>query len=255
VTELEQTLRGLGSELAFPETPDIAAAVRARLAERPARRRPVLPSRRTLALAFAILALAAGLAMAVPPARTAILDFFGLRGATIERVETLPPVPTGVGRNLALGQRVGLEEAERLAAFDVLVPEALGAPDSVWHTGFLPGGRVSLIYEPREGLPLTRETGVGLLVTEFRGDLAPELVGKLVDQATRVERLTVDGFPAVWLEGGPHEVLFRGPDGEILADTVRLAGNTLLVQRGRLLVRLEGTLSRDRAVDLAESLR
>jgi hypothetical protein len=255
LTELEQALRGLGSEIVFPETPDIASAVRGRLAERTARRRPVLPSRRTLAVAFAILALAAGLAMAVPPARTAILDFFGLRGATVERVDELQPLPSGPGRNLGLGQRVGLEEAEGLAAFDVLVPEALGEPDSVWHSGFLPGGRISLIYAPREELPRTRETGVGLLVTEFRGDVAPELVGKLVDQATRVERLTVDGSPAIWLEGGPHEVFFRAPDGEILGDTVRLAGNTLLLEQGTLLVRLEGTFSRDRAVELAESLR
>jgi len=251
MTELEQALRQLGPQLAFPETPDVAATVRAQLAERPARRRPALPPRRTLALAFALLALAAGLAMAVPPARTAILDFLGLRGATVERVETLPP---GVGINLELGQRVGLEEAERLAAFDVLVPEALGEPDSVWHSGFLPGGRISLVYAPREGLPRTRETGVGLLVTEFRGDIAPELIGKLAPQATRVERLTVDGSPAVWLEGGPHEVFFRAPNGEILGDTVRLAGNTLLLERGTLLVRLEGTFSRDRAVELAESL-
>jgi hypothetical protein len=255
MTELEQALRQLGSELTFPETPDVAAAVSVRLAAGPARRRPTLPPRRTLALVLALLVVAVGLALAVPPARTAILDFFGLRGATVERVETLPPVPSGAGRNLALGQNVGLEEAERLAAFDVLVPEELGEPDSAWHTGFLPGGRVALVYEPREGLPLTRETGVGLLVTEFRGDLAPELVGKLVSQATRVERLRVDGLPAIWLEGGPHEVLFRAPDGEILADTVRLAGNTLLLQRGTLLVRLEGTFSRERAVEIAESLR
>jgi hypothetical protein len=255
MTELEHALRRLGPELVFPETPDVAAAVGARLAERPARRRPILPSRRTLALVLALLVVAVGLALAVPPARTAILDFFGLRGATVERVETLPPLPTSVDRSLGLGQRVGLEEAERLAAFDVVVPEALGEPDGTWHSGSIPGGQVSLVYTPREGLPRTRETGVGLLVTEFRGDLAPELIGKVAGQATLVERLTVDGFPAIWLEGGPHEVFFRAPDGEILADTVRLAGNTLLLQRGTLLVRLEGTFSRDRAVEIAESLR
>lgn len=255
MTELEQALRRLGPELVFPETPDIAAGVRARLAERPARRRLVLPTRRTLALVLALLVVAVGLALAVPPARTAILDFLGLRGATVERVDTLPPLPERVDINLGLGQRVGLDEAERLAAFDVLVPEELGEPDSAWHAGSIPGGRVSLVYAPREGLPRTRETRVGLLVTEFRGDLAPELVGKVAGQATRVERLTVDGFPAIWLEGGPHEVFFRAPDGVIRADTVRLAGNTLLLQRGTLLVRLEGTFSRDRAVEIAESLR
>jgi hypothetical protein len=37
-------------------------------------------------------------------------------------------------------------------------------------------------------------------------------------------------------------------------DRGRFAGNTLLVQRGDLLVRIEGEIDRDRAVAVAESL-
>ncbi len=118
----------------------------------------------------------------MPPARSAILDFFGLRGATIERVETLPtlPAPAGVSPNLMLGRPVPLEEAEQLAAFPVLIPKALGGPDHVFYSSSVPGGRVSLVYRPEDGLSASRYTGVGLLVTEFRGDLSPELIGKLV---------------------------------------------------------------------------
>ena len=37
--------------------------------------------------------------------------------------------------------------------------------------------------------------------------------------------------------------------------TLRIAGNVLLLERGRLLVRLEGAFGRDRAIELARSLR
>ena len=92
MTELERSLRLLGDGLAFPEAPDVSEAVQRRLVDmRPQRRRP---SRRALVLAFAVLAVAVGAVMAVPPARTAVLEFFGLRGATVQRVESLPTVPT-----------------------------------------------------------------------------------------------------------------------------------------------------------------
>jgi hypothetical protein len=137
----------------------------------------------------------------------------------------------------------------------LLVPDLLGSPDAAYYSDAVPGGKVSLLYEPSAGLPVSRFTGVGALVTEFRGDLAPDLVKKVADQATRFEQLTVAGHRAFWLEGGPHVVIFRTPSGGFGDDEARLAGNTLLVQHGRVLVRIEGNMSRDRAVAIAESLR
>jgi hypothetical protein len=256
MTELESALVRLGGELEFPATPDVAGAVRRRLAEQLPRRRSWLPARRTLVIALVAVALAVGAAFAVPSARSAILDFLGLRGASVERVETLPQVPVSTASALDLGRLATLEEAGDLAAFDVLVPTELGAPDDVFHSSSVPGGRVSLVYAPDEDLPRSRYTGVGLLVTEFRGDLIPDFVSKLADQSTRIEELSVEGHPAIWLEGGPHSVFFASPDGDVGEDTVRLAGNTLLLERGNVLVRIEGspTLTRERAVEIAESL-
>jgi hypothetical protein len=254
LTELEHALVRLGSELDFPETPDVASAVRRRL-DRPQRRsRLRLPETRTLAVAFAVLLAVAGAVLAVPPARSAILDFLGLRGATIERVETLPELPAGAGR-LDLGRPVSLEEAQESAEFDVLVPGLLGEPANVFYSASVPGGRISLIYRPGDDVPASRYTGVGLLVTEFRGDLTPDLVGKLVDGGARVEPVTVGGQPGFWIEGGPHFFFYRDPRGDIAEDTMRLAGNTLLFERGTTLVRLEGSreLPRDRALAIAES--
>lgn len=259
MTELERALAQLGVELVFPETPDVAGAVRHRL-EQAVRARRRAPSRRALVVAFVALAVAVGAAMAVPAARSAILEFFGLRGATVQRVETLPPVETqphapDSPAELELGSPVPVVDGfVRVKWPDLVVPEALGPPDAAYHSPVVPGGKLSLVYEPGAGVPRSRYTGVGILVTEFHGGLAPSYVDKLVDLGTTVERLRVGAHPAIWLEGGPHFVAFRSPSGEFGEEVGRLAGNTLLVQRGQLLVRIEGELERDRAVEIARSL-
>jgi hypothetical protein len=80
-------------------------------------------------------------------------------------------------------------------------------------------------------------------------------VGKLAGLSSTVERLQVDGRPAIWIAGAPHFFFYRGPNGEFVDTTLRIAGNVLLLERGRLLVRLEGAFGRDRATELARSLR
>ena len=84
-----------------------------------------------------------------------------------------------------------------------------------------------------------------LLVTQFPGDVGdPGLLKKLAGQETIVDRFELDGNPAVWLEGGPHVVLFVAPDGRISEDHGWLAGNTLLVDRNGTTIRVEGALDR-----------
>ncbi len=135
------------------------------------------------------------------------------------------------------------------------MPAALGEPDGVYVRRGLPGGELSLAYAARPGLPRARSTRLGLLVTQFRGDLSPDYVGKLAGLSSTVERLRVDGQPAIWIAGAPHFFFYRAPDGEFVDTTLRIAGNVLLLERGRLLVRLEGAFGRDRAIELARSLR
>jgi hypothetical protein len=254
MTELEQALVSLGAEVQFPETPDLAAAVRRRLEAAPSQRAWRRPRGRTFVLAFAVFAVSVGAVMAVPPARSAILEFFGLKGATVQRVDELPELPAGVSTSLQLGRPISLDQAGKLARFEVLVPKALGDPDGAYHSVTPPGGRISLAYEPRDGLPEARETGVGLLVTEYRGDLAPEFVGKMAGEGVSIERVSLDGEPGLWLEGDQHFLFFRGPDGEFVEDTARLAGNTLLLEQGNLLMRLEGEITREQALEIAASL-
>jgi hypothetical protein len=216
----------------------------------PAPRRVFPLARRSLALAFVSVLLLAGAAFAaLPGVRDAVLDFLGLQGATVERRTTLPPAPPQ--RPLDLGTRTTLSAAANELGFAPLVPAGLGEPDVVHvHNG----RELVLTYRPRAGLPRAQTTDLGLLVSEFRGDLAPEYAGKIAGQATTVERLRVDGEPAIWLAGAPHFFFYRAPGGRVVESELRLAQNVLLLQRGRLLIRLEGAFDRGRAVAIARSL-
>ena len=253
MTELERSLRLLGEGLAFPEAPDVSERVQRRLADtRPQRRRP---GRRTLVLAFAVLAVAVAAVMAVPSARSAVLEFFGLRGATVQRVESLPRAPDPAPSVLRLGDPLPIEGGRPwVKSPDVLLPAALGRPDAAYAAEEPYGLRLTLVYGPGEGVPRSQYTGVGILVTEFEGMIDTQYLDKMVEAGTTVERLTVDGNRALWLEGGPHFVVFRTSTGDIGEDVGRLAGNTLLVERGKRLVRLEGEIDRARAIEIAESL-
>jgi hypothetical protein len=211
--------------------------------------------RRAVVLAFAVLAVAVGAAMAVPQARTAILEFFRLRGATVERVETLPRVPQTTEQALELGRPVPLTETgvPLVKLPEQLVPGALGPPDAAYLSEEPYGLRLSLVYNPGEGVPESPYTGVGILVSEFVGEGTERYVEKLAEAGTRVERLQVGPYPALWLEGGPHVVFFETERG-VFEDPGRLAGNTLLVEHDDVLVRIEGEIGRERAVEIAESL-
>jgi hypothetical protein len=266
MAELEQALARIGRELDWPETPDLAAGVTARLraapAGEPARaRRPwavrILPPaglRRAVVLALvSLLVMAGAVFAAVPGVRDAVLEFFGLQGATVERRETLPPPPPP--RPLDLGARTTLDEASGQLGFEPLVPADLGEPRGVFVNRRVPGGELALTYGPRPGLPRAASTDVGLLLTQFRGDLTPQFYGKLAPRATTIERLRVGGDRGLWIEGAEHFFFYRGPGGHIVEDQLRVAQNVLLLERGPLLVRLEGAFDRERALAIAASLR
>ena len=63
------------------------------------------------------------------------------------------------------------------------------------------------------------------------------------------------GERAIWIEGAPHLFFYRPPDSDFAESELRLAHNVLLLERGNLLVRLEGSFDRERALELARSLR
>jgi hypothetical protein len=245
--DLHEELNALSVE--WPATPDLAAAVAARL-ERPA------PARRAWrpALAYGLAALAAAFAItmaASPDARSAVLEWLGLKSVKIERREPTapPPQPGTLGSGLGLGTPVTLEEARRRSPFLSLpTAEGLGQPDAI-HLG---GQSVSLVYGERPGFARSTTTGAAVLVQEFPARVGP-FIEKTLGAGTRLDRLRVDGDPAYFITGA-HGFAYEGED-DVRFEQQRLAGNTLLVERpDGLLIRVEGDLERDRAVAIAESI-
>jgi hypothetical protein len=243
---LERHLREL--EPAWPPTPDLAAAVEARLASAPAlRRRPRLLRAPAWGLVAGLAALLIAVVMAVPPARSAVLDLLGFGSVRIVREE---PRPSRFASGLGLGEPVTLDQARR--RFPVLVPAAVGEPDAVYLTEE-PSVRIDLVYRGRPGLPVSGTTGAGLLVTEFHA-VAEPLIEKTVGARSRVERLTVGGDPAFWISGADHGFAYIQEGSTGAFEPQRLAGNTLLVERADgVLLRVEGDVSREAAVRIAES--
>jgi hypothetical protein len=241
VNGLERELTTLAASVEWPQTPDVAAAVASRLSESPRR---VRIQRRRLAIVVVAVLAAILAVLAVPPARTAILDWLGIGGARIVRVDELPPLSPVQDLDV-LGRRATLADARAQAGFPFADPPHDEPPPDEFR--LVPGLRVSYVW--RDGHE------VRLLVTQFPGDVGdPGLLKKLAGRATVVDRFEIDGDPAVWLEGGPHVVLFVAPDGLIREDQGWLAGNTLLVDRSGTTIRIEGALGRGDAVDLVRAI-
>jgi hypothetical protein len=172
----------------------------------------------------------------------------------------LVPTPGPVGSTLGLGQLVELDAAAANVDFTPLAPPAvveLGRPDAVYVDRVPTGGMVSYVYATREGYPETSVgSGVGLIVTQFRGDLARgEYFRKLATTGTIVTRTQVDRGAAYYLSGPMHAFLYRPPDGrEAAEERFRLVGDALIWERGLLTLRLEGDLTLEQARLVAESI-
>jgi hypothetical protein len=263
--DLEAALADLGANLAFPPTPDLAGTVTARLERAPARprRRRVWPGgwRRLAVAGLAVVLLAVAVLVASPGTREAVARRLGLRGIGVELGGTPPPTvtttPPGGRLDLGLGQRVTLGQARRRTGFPVLVPTAAGfqRPDAVFVDKTVPGGgRVDLVYRARPGLPASPFTDAGLLITQFRGQPEPGFLKKIVG-AGMVKEVTVGGQPGYFFSGEPHFFSYQDPSGGFREERTRLAGNTLIWQRGDLTLRLEGQVSQAEAIRIAESMR
>jgi hypothetical protein len=249
---LEADLRALTRELdAELGDLDLSAAVTRELESRKASvPRRMRPRRRRLAIALVASIVLAATA-AIPSARAAVTNFLDIG---VVRVHREPPpgavIPTA---DLQLGDLTTLADARAQIPFLVPIAPGLRTPDEVWFTR-VGGGGVSLVYRARPKLRAAEHTGVGLLVQEFVGDIGGGFVNKYLASNTSARRVTIDSNEGVFISGGDHFLFYDAPNGAEVRETGRLVGNALIFQRGALTIRLEGDLSRDRMVAIAESL-
>lgn len=190
-------------------------------------------SRRRLALVVAAVLLAL---VATPPVRATLADWFDFGGVIVERgsvgqgpVSAPPEVP----------QDRSLSEAAAEVGFTVLVPADLGAPDGVEVSG--DGRVVSMSWS------IGTEGALRLDQFDARLDFT------MAKTAPDVFYASVGGSDALWFRE-PHEVVLLEPDGSRRTESARLAGHTLIWLDGSTTLRLEGEVSRERAVEIAESV-
>jgi len=239
MSDLERALVALGGELDVPDAPDLAPRVLARIAPRPRR------ELRRLGLAAALVLLAALAAtLAIPDARSALLRALHVGGATVELVDELPEVRADAALEPKLGLAVSLEEARAGAGFDVRTPEE--EPDRVYVDN---RGTVWLLYGSPERVRL-------LVAQTPRHTIDQALFAKkLAASGTRVEPVDVGGAAGLYLSGQPHFLVLLDELGDPVEDSARLARNVLLWDEGGVAYRLEGRFDRDRALELAASMR
>ena len=213
---LEHELRAL--PIAFPEEPDLAPRVLARL-ERPARRWWLVPALVALAVVGAL--------FAIPQTRAAILDLFRIGGVEVRRVETQPRAPV---RSPVLGREVPLATAQSSVDFPLLAPRDP-------FTAYVDGPMVNLRWKR-------------YVLTQWRGEQLP-FAQKQVGPGSQTVGVEVRGATGLWITGARHEIIYRDPKtDQIVAKSRRLAGNVLIWEAGDVTYRLEGakTVADARAV-------
>ena len=267
LSELEARLTTLGRQVEWPPTPNLHAGVMAKIAAQQViplpTRTAIRPSqwyqnRWAVAAAAVILALAA--LVAYQPSRDTIANWLNLhtRIKQVPVLTTPSPLPPGpIGARLGLGGYSTLPKASAAVRWPVLVPSTLGQPDEVY-LQFPPDGalqgEMTLVYSARPGMPASGQTGAAVLVTEARGAVNTDFFGKTLGPDTTLQLVTVAGHQGYWIAGAPHVLVLIDANGNPRYLTLRLATNTLLIDEGGTIVRIEGDLTKDQALQIAASL-
>jgi hypothetical protein len=215
--DVEGALRDLGRRVHVPPPPDLTASVLTAI---------TAPRRRNRWLAAIIGAVTAfAIAFAVSPAvRAGVVELLRFAGVEFRAEAPQQPEPP------LSGNEVSLEEARRQMPFEIHLPAELGTPDQV---------------TVHEGRFVTLRYG-DVRLDQFDGTVGSAL-GKLVHGAD-VERIG----EAVWVPR-PHELFYIDRTGQWHNERPHGVGQTLIWQRGQVTMRLEGDLTRERALEISAS--
>jgi len=247
VDPIEAALGDLAAAIQWPATPPLAASVGAAIrAGAPRRSLRWRPARRALVLGVLAALLIVGVAAAIG------IALGGLRILGSGEPPGSPLAPELVAER-GLGERVTLDRAiDELDRLLVPTDPALGAPDHVYYDARTDA--VALAWTDRPGLPADPESGLGIVVTQFRADIGPQTFEKLLQEGAVVEQLVVGQTTGYWVEGGQHFFYFRDADGNVVDSSIRLVGTTLMWERDGYTVRIEGAPDMDAAKRIAESM-
>jgi hypothetical protein len=253
---LEAALRSTAAVVDVPATPALAAAVRSRLvAPSPDRVSVRAPRRRLMrGLAFAAACLIAfvGVMLFSPAAREAVADFLGVGGIRIG----FGDVDESLDFDLDVGRQVSPAEARLSVDFPVrtIQHEEVGEPDAYFYADEPLGGLISAVYEASEHLPEVGDTGIGLLLTQFRGTPDLAYFKKLYEFENAVEFVTVDGANEAYWVGEVHELLYYDRTGEPGVEQARLSAPALIWESGGVTYRLESNLTKQKANEYANTV-
>ncbi len=215
--DVEAALRDLGRQIHVPEPPDLTASVLTRI-NAPRRRNRWLTALVAALTAFAI-------AFAVSPAVRAgvqnLLEFAGVEFRTEAPRSVAPPLPS---------QEISLDEARAQMPFEIHLPQELGTPDKV---------------TVHEGRFVTLHYG-DLRLDQFDGTIR-STIGKLL-AGEGIEQIG----DKVWIPY-PHRIFYIDRNGEWHDEDPHGAGQTLIWQRDQVTMRLEGDLTKERALEISES--
>lgn len=282
--DLEAALRRLAPAIDWPSAgldpdgPDLAASVRARIEATPATGGSVLPTttprrgslwtwrpaRRALVLALVALLGLAAIAGAIGFGLPGLRIILGPAPASPLASPAISPPPSPdpsrspalgpPGAAMGLGEPIELADLDTRAGFHVAWPNdpSIEPPDAAYINDGK-GGLVSLVWASSTGLPATLEPGVGLVLSQFRGDVDEAFFAKALNGETTVELVLVGNDRGYWLDGDPHMFFWEGPSGPV-HDERRWVGDALLWSNGVTTYRLETSLGRDEAIRLAVSL-
>jgi hypothetical protein len=278
--DLERSLTELAEHLDVPSSDRFVSDVMRRISavsEAPARRM----KRRAPRLAGALAAVAVVATVVLPGPRHAVARWLGFDSVHIEPNVTVPTTtgptatgptttgPTTTGQTstqgststttapiaavLNLGPAVSIDQAMSQTGLPDPTPALLGDPRSVHVVTPPESGQIVLVYAPSDLVTQSPVTGVGALVSVMPAHIEEGFFQKTLGATTTVTSVEVDGAPGYWLEGSPHQLLFEFGDN-VLPDTLRLATNTLLWQRGDNVYRLEADIDLDTALRIAGSV-
>lgn len=244
--DLELLLERASASVAYPATPQLRGRVLSAIETEPrVIERPKRPVFAFATIAAAIAAFAAMIALAVPGSRSAIAEFFGIEGSTIERAPTPQPGTTAT----PLPTAVSVPPAARQATL-AEVEAAIG-----FMPALVDGREPERAYVVRYG-----GDSVGILrYAEFdlwQSTLESSTVNKEISSDVVVEEFVLaNGAPARWVTGSRYVLVVRDANGEEIDDSFRVVERSALIWRtDRAFYRIETELEKDEAIAIAESL-